>query len=663
MAINPCCCWNIKDGTVSVGLWSLIYSLASLVLFGWQLNVISSCQTVTMSQANLQCEYWCPCVGTSNERTTSLIQGWVYCIVQLALFSWQSYAIKYYRDITANQLIPGHNIYAAYSVPSYIENYYASSLTVFYTGTVVFEEGAFLIDKEEFYQNLQQTFCQLNMPAAIYQSCGRVRKLKTFDKSIFVQIYGLVQLAVFGWQVAAIKYEKDRAGDTILPNYNEYGRLDIPTYYETYWQSPEERFYTGLFVIQILCLIASFFLLFASCSLIYGAHTSYCVFVVLLFYRYTSDQIIHYNDKQRKIRYRPKMYNEFRKENCLDDHLPELECPLKSGYRRNESKRYDQHNNLYSYTPAQQSAPVTPIQIQRTTFADDLVNTWVKEQQTRKDLPDCANSEPAIPQKPEDLYPLKHSYSVPSIHAETSSGRSCRCHRHKHCHHRHHHYHHHHKHRCSSRRHGNGCHSRRKSPSRHRSPSAACSSESGSTLYSNDSHLGEHRSLCLKKSSVRTGDLKIFKEDSSRQIRSESDSHDFQKFRNCRHSTRKLKHDQPDVKKATAKNTSGGASPAVAVQTDSVSAYWPLDPQKGLAFPQQIIIPPSPGSIGQDGRLQPQTYQINSEIRISYDPKGKPVLHEVSTVPGKPSGTERSPSAHSRSQVNLIFNILENNCA
>ncbi|EFO27514.1 hypothetical protein LOAG_00962 [Loa loa] len=88
MAINPCFCWNIKDGTVTVGLWSLVYSLASLVLFGWQLNVISSCQTVTMSQANLQCEYWCPCVGASHERTSTLIQGVLYCTVgtiQLAI--------------------------------------------------------------------------------------------------------------------------------------------------------------------------------------------------------------------------------------------------------------------------------------------------------------------------------------------------------------------------------------------------------------------------------------------------------------------------------------------------------------------------------------------------------------------------------------------------
>lgn len=60
----------------------------------------------------------------------------VYCIVQLALFSWQSQAIKYYRDIAANQLVPGHNTYAAYNIPSYIESYYDTSQTLFYTGII-----------------------------------------------------------------------------------------------------------------------------------------------------------------------------------------------------------------------------------------------------------------------------------------------------------------------------------------------------------------------------------------------------------------------------------------------------------------------------------------------------------------------------------------------
>lgn len=55
-----------------------------------------------------------------------------------------------------------------------------------------------------------------------------------------------MQLGIFGWQMAAIKWEKDRAANTLLPNYNTYGRYDIPSYYESYWQSPEERYYTGI---------------------------------------------------------------------------------------------------------------------------------------------------------------------------------------------------------------------------------------------------------------------------------------------------------------------------------------------------------------------------------------------------------------------------------
>ncbi|CAI2349221.1 unnamed protein product [Caenorhabditis sp. 36 PRJEB53466] len=97
------------------------------------------------------------------------------------------------------------------------------------------------------------------------------------DAAITIGIWSLVssiaQLGIMGWQMAAIKYERDRAANTLLPNYNTYGRFDIPSYFESYWQSPEERYYTGLFVIQVLCLIAAFFLVFASAAMIYGIHT------------------------------------------------------------------------------------------------------------------------------------------------------------------------------------------------------------------------------------------------------------------------------------------------------------------------------------------------------------------------------------------------------
>ncbi|KAM3722542.1 Inner membrane protein ALBINO3, chloroplastic [Dirofilaria immitis] len=597
MAINPCFCWNIKDGTVIVGLWSL-----------------------------------------------------VYCIVQLALFSWQSYVIKNYRDIAANQLIPGHNTYAAYNTPSYFENYYHTPLTIFYTG---------IIFMMIFYTGI------ISM----------------------IMIYGLIQLAIFGWQTAAIKYEKDRAADSILPNYNEYGRLDIPSYYESYWQNPEERFYIGLFVIQILCLIASFFLLFASCSLIYGAHflyqkdlfnleinhclfwyskcliwpwlpcmiasilctltycimwwsgdvrdywlvltilemitvliNIYCVVVVSLFCHRISDEKIHCNAKKRMPYYRPRrMYDEFRNDNYINNHLPELDQPVKSGYRKNESSRHDQYNRLQDYTMIQQSAPVTPTQIRKTTFADDLVSTWVKEQQSIKDLPDHANSEPITQQKPEDICSLKHSYSVPSIYAKTSGTRCC-CHRHRHkrCHHCHHHHHHHHRHHhhhhkqhSGARRQDQGDHDRRRNSLRHRHrfPSLTYSSGSVSTDCSDDSCLLRHHSRSLENDSMEANDLKMLKGYKSRRSKIEDDHDDSQRFRDRRRDSRKSKRNQYDVKQTVLRDTSDNASPTVAVQTDSVpTTHWPLDPQKGLSLPHQIIIPPSRGIIGPDGRPQPQTF-------------------------------------------------------
>lgn len=61
----------------------------------------------------------------------------------------------------------------------------------------------------------------------------------------------------------------------------------------------------------------------------------------------------------------------------------ELDHPIKSGYRKNESTRRDQYNRLQDYTVVQQrSSPATPARIRKTTFGDDLVSTWVKEQQT-----------------------------------------------------------------------------------------------------------------------------------------------------------------------------------------------------------------------------------------------------------------------------------------
>nr|CAD2176517.1 unnamed protein product [Meloidogyne enterolobii] len=75
MACNPCCCLSLKDAVVTIGIWSTIYALAQLAIFGWQFSVLTQCQHVVMAQSNLQCEYYCPCVGASTARTSAIIEG------------------------------------------------------------------------------------------------------------------------------------------------------------------------------------------------------------------------------------------------------------------------------------------------------------------------------------------------------------------------------------------------------------------------------------------------------------------------------------------------------------------------------------------------------------------------------------------------------------
>lgn len=87
-------------------------------------------------------------------------------------------------------------------------------------------------------------------------------------------------------------------------------------------------------------------------------------------------------------------------------------------------------------------------------------------------------------------------------------------------------------------------------------------------------------------------------------------------------------------------------------------------PQGSITIPQHIIIPPSPGAVGPDKRPQPQTYQINSEIRISYDQQGKtrgpetaPLNHLATTQPLLRNGQSTSPNTvgRQRAQVNSFL--------
>ncbi|KJH44698.1 hypothetical protein DICVIV_09279 [Dictyocaulus viviparus] len=317
------------------------------------------------------------------------------------------------------------------------------------------------------------------------------------------EVYSITQLGIMGWQMAAIKYEKDRAANNLLPNYNTYGKYDIPSYYESYWQSPEERYYTGsvaleflkavdvaqqrsgLFVIQILCLISSFFLLFASVALIYGVHTwsrhliwpwficivssilsslaycimwwagdvrdywmlltvvemitvfinIYCVVVIYIFMQRLSAATDEYEGKHPHVRYKIN----------------------RNGYNR---KHFDGYHALHESHPSrrptiapQTSSPqqvhryppypvdnIEPVQYDREPKArhsekDDSVLQWVKDQQRIALLSEKgeAVSEPVSPSRcigPQAT--LQHSRSVPSLYdGSLVSHRNCRHGRHR----------------------------------------------------------------------------------------------------------------------------------------------------------------------------------------------------------------------------------------
>ncbi|KRX27643.1 hypothetical protein T07_4644, partial [Trichinella nelsoni] len=85
VGMNPCYCWNLKDGCITVGIWTLICS-----------------------------------------------------IIQLAIFSWQSYVIKWERDKTANRRLPFYGTQSSYDF-----RYYGPDYSSFY----VTPEERFYTDK------------------------------------------------------------------------------------------------------------------------------------------------------------------------------------------------------------------------------------------------------------------------------------------------------------------------------------------------------------------------------------------------------------------------------------------------------------------------------------------------------------------------------------
>ncbi|KRZ92947.1 hypothetical protein T08_14732, partial [Trichinella sp. T8] len=148
VGMNPCYCWNLKDGCITVGIWTLICS-----------------------------------------------------IIQLAIFSWQSYVIKWERDKTANRRLPFYGTQSSYDF-----RYYGPDYSSFY-------------------------------------------------KSDFTPMYSLSQVAIFGWQTWIIRLLKDKASnERYTPNLGAWRPEGEKWkgYFELAWMTDEERRYFGSFNFQFV---------------------------------------------------------------------------------------------------------------------------------------------------------------------------------------------------------------------------------------------------------------------------------------------------------------------------------------------------------------------------------------------------------------------------
>lgn len=60
-----------------------------------------------------------------------------------------------------------------------------------------------------------------------------------------MQVFTAFQFSIFSWQLYAIKYERDQAGNYLTAAYNTYANFNGPTYFENYYENPLGRFYIG----------------------------------------------------------------------------------------------------------------------------------------------------------------------------------------------------------------------------------------------------------------------------------------------------------------------------------------------------------------------------------------------------------------------------------
>uniref|UniRef100_A0A0K0G2W8 Uncharacterized protein n=1 Tax=Strongyloides venezuelensis TaxID=75913 RepID=A0A0K0G2W8_STRVS len=508
--------------------------------------------------------------------------------------------------------------------------------------------------------------------------------------AIWSFIFSIVQLGIFGWQLAAIKYEKDRAANNLLPNYNTYGRFDIPSYYESYWQSPEERYYIGLFVCQIICAIVSFFLLFASVALIYGIHTLsryliwpwfpcmlfsilsslaycitwwagdvrdywivltiieifgvvinlYCFVVIIVFYHrigrerkvyekrmlsmendgfnypsmkrdysippkkhpYDIDAVEDepYNDKDRPFYPNENIRKSQRQRKVYEDDNRHDKGNIKFNAGNKHRKSNLEETRLLDWVRSTTDLTSSgndnnpPIGYQKRDYEGD---SGFDRRPSRISYHQDTYQPPADPSLPygedfEDLPASAEASTMRSLHDTDINHRRHKCRHHDQCKRKH--KHHHRKHRKC--RH----HDRRKH---------YYDDYNSELTYNNSYHTDSTFTNVYRD---RNSDSDYITEEPPCTHHRRSQSYHKPRHRSCskyRSPSRQYHSNDEDTKNSNNYPTLSLA-----------------DLEKGFTIPQRIIIPPNPPP-GPDGKIQPQTYHINSEITISYDEHGKPKIN------------------------------------
>uniref|UniRef100_A0A0N4ZNZ3 MARVEL domain-containing protein n=1 Tax=Parastrongyloides trichosuri TaxID=131310 RepID=A0A0N4ZNZ3_PARTI len=499
--------------------------------------------------------------------------------------------------------------------------------------------------------------------------------------AIWSFIFSIVQLGIFGWQLAAIKYEKDRAANNLLPNYNTYGRFDIPSYYESYWQSPEERYYIGLFVCQIICAIISFFLLFASVALIYGIHTLsryliwpwfpcmllsilsslaycitwwagdvreywvvltiieifgvvinlYCFVVIIAFY--------HRIGKERKV-YEKRMLPIENDAFCYPAVKNEYKVPPKKhpyDIDAIEPEIYNEGKKKQYYYDDSYKNPTKMGDVYEDSVIYDQGNNKVlykNKYRTNKDLEKSRLLEWV--KSTTDLTSITINNKMPKGQHQNDHGYDF------------------------ERRPSRLSHYPQQYKNFEEYNDDLPASAEASTMKSlhdddyNHRHKCKKHECCRKKHkhrrhkkcrrkhrySCEINDCHRFPDDES-----ESHSPSFQteltsvhgyKERkideddHCHHSRRSRSNHKPTHRSCTKYRSLPRKCQSDEEDSKSNNNNYPTlslaDLEKGFTIPQRIIIPPNPPP-GPDGKVIPQTYHINSEITISYDEYGKPRLN------------------------------------